>query len=127
MLGGYPYPYPLVGGYPLGKTIKRASVWAPKFPLEPVAGHFTAVRVCECAIHDQTSCLFLSATIQHPPHKPPVALQIVRTDRARLCALTVVASPDFRFDARVFLTRNGIVNIVRQLGPNTKNLDKGRT
>ena len=33
-------------------------------------------------------------------------------------------APNFRFDAPSFLTKNGIINIVKQLGPNTKNVDR---
>ena len=35
---------------------------------------------------------------------------------------TMITSPNFHFDAPSFLTKNGIINIVRQLGPNAKNL-----
>ena len=34
----------------------------------------------------------------------------------------MIASPNFRFDAASFLTKNGVLNIVEQLSPNTKNL-----
>ena len=34
----------------------------------------------------------------------------------------MTAAPNFWFGAASFLTKNGILNIVEQLGPNTKNL-----
>ena len=50
--------------------------------------------------------------------------EIVRIDPSRVRLFsTVIASPDFRFDAASFLTKNGTLDIVQQLGPNTKNLD----
>ena len=46
---------------------------------------------------------------QFPPPPPPAA----------------IASPNFRFEAASFLTKNGGLDIVERLGPDTKNLDRG--
>ena len=78
-------------------------------------------------IHDKTSCLFPSVIIHHQKPKPPndtKSLENAQTGHD--FPPTVIASPNVRFDAASFLTKNSVLNIVEQLGPNTKNLDRGK-
>ena len=60
----------------------------------------------------------------HPTPRPSNNTRSTENTRIGAICVSVSTPPNFRFDAPSFLTKNGILNIVQQLGPNTKNLDR---
>ena len=106
--------------------------------LTTVSNAISFCSVADCLAPDRTSgraaaCLpaCLTQVVYSYPLQytikstSPQYHQIVRIDPNRAhFFLTLITSPNLCFDAPSFLTKNGTIDIAKQLGPTTKNLDR---